>query len=93
VKRILLPSTAFNRLVKKLTKRQPQVATSIHATLELLAADAFQPQLKTHKLSGQSAGSWSCSGGYDLRIVFEFVQFEGNEAVLLQSIGTHEEVY
>jgi mRNA-degrading endonuclease YafQ of YafQ-DinJ toxin-antitoxin module len=92
VKRELIPSTAFNRLVKRLTKRQPGVAASIHATLQL-AADAFHAQLKTHKLAGKWVGSWSCSAGYDLRIVFEFVQFEDAEAILLQSIGTHDEVY
>jgi len=30
---------------------------------------------------------------YDLRIVFEFVQQGGAEAILLLSIGTHDEVY
>jgi mRNA interferase YafQ len=34
-----------------------------------------------------------CSIGYDLRIVFEFVQHEGAEAVLLLTVGTHDEVY
>jgi len=49
--------------------------------------------LKTHKLKGDLQGSWACSGGYDLRIVFEFVQYQGSEAILLESIGTHEEAY
>ena len=55
--------------------------------------NAFHPSLKTHKLKGDHAGSWSCSAGYDLRIVFEFVKDDENEAILLQSIGTHDEVY
>jgi len=38
-------------------------------------------------------GSWASSAGYDLRIVFKFVQREGAEAILLETIGTHEEVY
>jgi mRNA interferase YafQ len=38
-------------------------------------------------------GSWACSAGYDMRIVFEFVQYEGAEAILLQTVGTHDEVY
>jgi mRNA-degrading endonuclease YafQ of YafQ-DinJ toxin-antitoxin module len=53
VKREIISSTAFNRLVRKLVKRQPEVAASIHATLQQLAADAFQAQLKTHKLAGK----------------------------------------
>lgn len=58
-----------------------------------LADDAFQTALKTHKLKGELAGSWACSAGYDLRIVFEFVQYEGAEAILLQNVGTHDDVY
>jgi mRNA-degrading endonuclease YafQ of YafQ-DinJ toxin-antitoxin module len=61
--------------------------------LELLATDCFHPRLKTHKLKGELEGSWACSAGYDLRIVFNFVEHEGSEAILLLSLGTHEEVY
>lgn len=62
-------------------------------TLELLAEDAFHPQLKTHKLRGRLKGSWACSVGYDLRIVFQFVTYKGQDALLLEAVGTHEEVY
>jgi hypothetical protein len=59
----------------------------------LLAEDAFHRQLKTHKLKGRLVGSWACSAGYDLRMVFQFVQYKGAEAILLESLGTHDEVY
>ena len=62
-------------------------------TLELLAADAFHPRLKTHKLKGKLVGSWACSAGYDLRMVFQFVKHGRQEAILLEGIGTHDEVY
>ena len=55
--------------------------------------DAFDPRLRTHKLKGQLANCWASSAGYDLRIVFELVQRSGAEAILLLSIGTHDEVY
>jgi len=58
-----------------------------------LETDAFDPQLRSHKLKGELEGCWSCSAGYDLRIVFEFVQHQGSEAILLLSVGTHDEVY
>ena len=35
----------------------------------------------------------SCSGGYDLRSIFKFVEHEGVQAILLETIGTHDEVY
>lgn len=93
MRRILLRSAAFLRAARRLAKKNPQAAAALGAALELLAEDAFHPALKTHKLKGEFAGSWACSAGYDLRIVFEFVQHEDAEAILLQTVGTHEEVY
>jgi hypothetical protein len=28
-----------------------------------------------------------------LRIIFKFVEYEGGEAILLETVGTHDEVY
>jgi mRNA-degrading endonuclease YafQ of YafQ-DinJ toxin-antitoxin module len=93
VKRLLLPSPSFARAAKRVTKRDPASAVAIEAVLELLAEDAFHPRLRTHKLKGTLDGSWACSADYDLRVIFSFVQHEGNEAVLLEGVGTHDEVY
>jgi mRNA-degrading endonuclease YafQ of YafQ-DinJ toxin-antitoxin module len=93
VKRLLLPSSAFTRAAKRLLKRHPSSANDLHDALVILAEDAFHPQLRTHKLKGSLEGSWACSAGYDLRIIFSFVQHEGSEAILLETAGTHEEVY
>ncbi len=57
----------------------------------MLIENPFNPQLKTHKLKGKLAGTWACSAGYDLRIIFEFVKDEGpGDAVFLIELGTHE---
>lgn len=93
MKRLLLQSSAFVKAARKLAKKNPNAAQSLQTALESLTEDAYHPALKTHKLKGELAGSWACSAGYDLRIVFEFVQHEGAEAVLLQTVGTHDEVY
>ena len=93
MRRLLLQSAAFVRAARRLVKKHPEAAPILQATLEALADDAFQSGIKTHKLKGELAGSWACSVGYDLRIVFEFVQHEGAEAILLQTVGTHDEVY
>ena len=47
------------------------------------------------KLKGKLAGSWACSAGYDLRIVFDFAKNanQTEAGILLLEIGTHEEVY
>ena len=93
MRRRLLRSSAFVRAAKRRVRKDPRVAEDIRAALELLAEDAFHPQLRTHKLKGKLRGSWACSAGYDLRIVFKYVRHEGTEAILLETIGTHDEVY
>ena len=93
VRRQLLRSGAFVRAARRATRKNPRVAEELQAALELLAQDAFHPQLRTHKLKGRLEGSWACSAGYDLRIIFRFVQYENAEAILLETVGTHEEVY
>ena len=93
LKRLLLPSTAFIRSGKRFARKHPQAGAQLHAALALLAEDAFHPQLRTHKLKGKFSGSWACSAGYDLRVVFQFVKHQDKEAILLEGLGTHDEVY
>lgn len=90
---MLLPSTAFVRAARRLNRRDPDSANDLRIVLELLAENALDPRLKSHKLKGQFAGSWACSVGYDLRIVFQFVKHGGKDAILLEAVGTHDEVY
>ena len=93
MKRVLLRSGAFIHDAKRLGKKDARIFDALRAALRRLEEDAFQPCLKTHKLRGTMEGSWACSFGYDLRIIFEFRQHEGKEAILLQSAGAHNEVY
>lgn len=93
MKRQLVRSATFIRAAKKAVKKRPQVIEDIRIALELLEEDAIHPKLKTHKLKGKLEGSWACSAGYDLRIIFRFGKYEDREAVFLETIGTHEEVY
>lgn len=53
----------------------------------------FIRHVRTHKLKGSLEGSWACSVAYDVRIVFEFVQHGENDAILLEAIGSHNEIY
>jgi addiction module RelE/StbE family toxin len=88
-------STPFVRSVKHVVKRRATLRNDIEDTVRLLARDTFAPSLETHKLKGNLAGFWACSVGYDLRIVFDFVQIEGEQeaGIKLLEIGTHDEVY
>lgn len=86
---------SFVRAYKRTVRKHPETGGDIEHALRLLTADPFVPELETHKLKGVLAGSWSCSAGYDIRIVFDFVK-EGQEkedAIFLLDIGTHDEVY
>ncbi len=60
--------------------------------LELLVENAFHPLPRKYKAKGKLERLRACSDGHDLRIVFEFVQHEGSEAILLETIGSHQEV-
>ncbi len=91
MKRPLLRSTAFVRAAQRMAKHS-QFSEHLRETLEQLTEDAFHPKLRTHKLKGNLEGYWACSVGYDLRIVFRFVQHEGSEAILLSTVGSREEV-
>jgi len=93
VTRKLLRSPAFGRDLRRWLKSHPESDESLAAALEQLSADAAHPTLRTHKLSGTLGGCWACSAGYDLRIVFQFTQHGGEEAILLLALGTHDEVY
>jgi len=91
--RKLIRSSAFIRVLKRFLKKHPKVEVDFQTTLNLLAKDAFDPRLRTHKLKGDLAGIWACSAGRDLRVLFEFVENEGAEAIFLLTVGTHDEVY
>ncbi len=68
--RVLLKSTSFIKNVKRLNKKNKINIHELQSTFDILSEDAFHPILKTHKLKGELDGSWACSVGYDLRIVF-----------------------
>jgi len=93
LRRLLISSKAFERAAKRFLKKSPESADDLRVALDCLTTDAFHPSLKTHKLKGKLKSSWACSAGYDLRIVFSFVKHKGSEAILLEAVGSHDEVY
>jgi addiction module RelE/StbE family toxin len=83
----------FARDPKAWLKSRPSDGPALHSVIQSLGADAFEPSLHTHKLKGKLAGSWSCSVGYDLRIVFDIDQRGAGEEIVLLTLGTHDDVY
>jgi len=76
-------------------RKRPNLHKDIAEALRLLVLNPFAPQLETHKLKGKLSGSWACSAGFDLRVVFDFVKAEKDmeDDIFLLAIGTHDEVY
>jgi len=77
----------FARQYKHLS---PEVKEMAEAREQIFRADAFDPRLRTHKLSGRLEGLWAFSVTYELRVIFEFL---GADEVLFHSIGPHQVVY
>jgi mRNA interferase YafQ len=92
---ILTTDERFKRSFKRIVKKNPQLQNKILAVLQLLANDPFTPSLKSHKLTGQLQGLWSCTVAYDCRIIFAFKKDSVTEEdlIVLVDIGSHDEVY
>jgi len=94
--RKLVPTKAFEKAYKKFASKNQKLHTAIGMALFRLEKDAFDPILKTHKLSGNLAAYLACSCGYDCRIVFSIEKDLDNpldEVIVLLDIGTHDDVY
>jgi len=93
--RTLIWGKTFLKAFRRTDKRHPELRKELEKTLRLLAEDPFAARLATHKLKGKLSGSWACSIGYDLRIIFDFIKRTNGQKddVLLIEIGTHNEVY
>jgi addiction module RelE/StbE family toxin len=91
----LVWSAKFTRAVKRVVGRDKKLLSEIERTLVQLSSDARHTSLRTHKLKGDLAGTWSCSVSYDLRILFDFARNPqtGEIEILLLAVGTHDEVY
>ncbi|EAZ92023.1 type II toxin-antitoxin system RelE/ParE family toxin [Crocosphaera chwakensis] len=90
---VLLRSSPFIRKAQKTVKKQPELTKNLQKTLELLSEDPFHPRLRSHKLKGDLKDSYACSVSYNLRIIFKFVEYEQKQAILLETMGNHDEVY
>jgi len=74
--RKLIWGKTFVRALKQTIKKHPTLKKDVEETLSVLLNDPFASRLGTHKLKGKLPGSWACTVGYDLRIIFDFVKSE-----------------
>jgi addiction module RelE/StbE family toxin len=82
---------SFKKAFRKRTK-DPVLEKEFWYRLELFIKNPFDPNLKTHKLSGKLKGLWSFYVDYDFRVVFYFTKGKPKKVVFVD-IGSHDEVY
>lgn len=83
-------SKSFERTYKKLIKCNPEKAIIILEKILLFQNNPQHPSLTTHKLTGSLSQLHAFKVEYDLRIIFSYFN---NLEVILEDIGTHDEVY
>jgi addiction module RelE/StbE family toxin len=79
----------FKKKLQKITKRDKRMEEKIKRKLLLLKENPRYPSLKTHKLGGTMAETWSSKIEEDMIVVYAWKR---SRAILLD-IGTHDEVY
>ncbi|OGG60627.1 hypothetical protein A2765_03555 [Candidatus Kaiserbacteria bacterium RIFCSPHIGHO2_01_FULL_56_24] len=80
-------SSRFIRTVRKIdTDLQGEIVERV----ELLKDSDNHKRLKVHKLTGKLKGIWSFSVNYRIRITFSK---QKKDVFVLETIGTHDEVY
>lgn len=87
--RLLVTTPRFERKLKLFLRKHPGLTDRIEDRLSSLQHDVHDPVLRTHDLTGRLKGSWAASLTYEYRIIFSFNDFE----IILEAIGTHDEVY
>ena len=96
MRRKLIYTKRFERAYRRFTRRNRVLKEAIKTALIQLEANAFAPQLNTHKLQGNLRDFRACSCGYDCRILFSIepdLEIEGQEIIVLLSVGSHDDVY
>lgn len=88
--RLIYPES-YNKRARKFFKKHPELQSQYQKTLELLELDPTHPSLRLHRLKGRLSDLYSVSINISYRITIEFV-IEG-EAILLVSVGKHDQVY
>lgn len=75
---------------KRAEKQYMDVLTVRHDVPEKLVRLQQNPreELDAHKLKGKLAGKWSCSLGYDLRMIYEID--DDLKEIIVVTVGSHK---
>jgi mRNA-degrading endonuclease YafQ of YafQ-DinJ toxin-antitoxin module len=90
VKRPIATIRVTSHFTRQFKRLPPDIQDIAEGRERIVRTDAFDPRLRTHKLSGRLQDLWAYSVTRDIRIVFEFIEAD---EVLFHSIGPHHLVY
>lgn len=82
-------STELTNELRKIKKKNPLLLTKIQKQLKIFKNDSRHPSLRTHKLKGNLADTWSISIEGNVRMTY---LVKNNEAIFFK-IGDHDVVY
>lgn len=82
-------STEVTSELKKIKQKQPLLFKKIQKQLKIFKENIKHPSLRTHKLKGNLANTWSISIEGNVRLLYSI---KNNEAIFFK-IGNHDEVY
>lgn len=80
-------STSFIRTFRKI---ETDLQEEIIEKVDLLKDPSNHKRLKVHKLTGKLKGIWSFSVNYRIRVTFAKPK---KNVIVLETVGTHDEVY
>ena len=78
------------RFIRTFRKTAPALQEEIIEKVELLKDAGNHQRLKVHMLTGKLKGIWSFSVNYRVRVTFAKPK---RNVIVLESVGTHDEVY
>ena len=82
------------KILQKLEKSEPRIFAKTQKKLNLFRNNPRHPSLRTHKLGGNLANSYSISVDISLRITYLVkAEKDGKKIAVIMDIGTHDEVY
>jgi addiction module RelE/StbE family toxin len=82
-------STELTNDLKNIKQKQPLLFKKIQKQLKIFKENIKHPSLRTHKLKGNLANTWSISIEGNVRLIYTI---KDNEAIFFK-IGNHDEVY
>ncbi len=76
-----------NKFAKEYKKLPDKIKLVAEKKEKVFRKNPFDPQLKTHKLTGKLKSYWAFSLDYQYRIIFDFAD---KDIIWFHSVGTHE---